>query len=102
MVPLTVYKTRTNREKIIGLIGKNNPYALLLQTRFGIHTFGVKFPIDVVILNNKHVVTTLYEHMQPNRIFVWNPRYSLVLELPPGTILKEKITTGTKIKLVVQ
>ena len=36
-----------------GLLESSAPYALILSTRFGIHTFGMKFPIDVIILDKK-------------------------------------------------
>jgi hypothetical protein len=102
MKTFTITKAKTGTEKIIGLIGKEKPYALLLETRFGIHTFGVKFPIDVVILDNNHVIKAMFEHMQPNRVFFWHPIYKLVMELPDETISKEKIKQGDKIKLVIK
>src|SRR5436305_919642 len=102
MKTFTVTKAKTGADKIIGLIGKKKPYALMLETRFGIHTFGVKFPIDVVILNNNHIVMAMFQHMKPNRIFFWNPKDKLVLELPERTITKEKIKQGNQLKLVLK
>ncbi|SRR5258708_4982775 len=99
---ITVQKAQNRREKTMGLIGKKQAYPLLLQTRFGIHTFGVRFPIDVIILNNRHEVVSTYKNMKPNRIFLWNPVYQLVLELPSGTIENTKLEIGNKIKLVIK
>jgi hypothetical protein len=83
--------------KIIGLIGKKTPQAIFFKTRFGIHTFGVRFPIDVVILDNNKIVVATKKYLQPNKVFLWNPRYNSVLELPEGTIKKQNIQLHDKI-----
>ena len=85
--------------KVLGLIGKKHPHALLLKTRFGIHTFGVRFPIDVVILNKSNEIVTLKEHLLPNRIFFWNPSFDTVIELPEGTIKKYNLKITDKLLL---
>lgn len=85
---LKVKKAKNIKEKVQGLIGKDKPYAMMLETRFGIHTFGLRFPIDVVILDDKNKIVSIRENMKPCRIFLWNPRYKKVLELPAGTIRK--------------
>lgn len=91
VVKLFVKEAASLREKIQGLIGKEKPQAILLKTHFGIHTFGLKFSIDVLILSNDNKVVSLKRNLQPNNIFLWNPRYEKVLELPQGTIEKEQI-----------
>lgn len=89
MVKLFVQETRNLKDKIQGLIGKDKPQALMLKTHFGIHTFGLKFPIDVLILNSGHKVVSMKVNLKPNRIFLWNPVHEKVIELPHG-IIKEK------------
>ncbi|MEX1013632.1 MAG: hypothetical protein WDZ80_00540, partial [Candidatus Paceibacterota bacterium] len=37
-------------EKIKGLIGEKFPRSVYFKSRWGIHTAGMKFPIDVIIL----------------------------------------------------
>ena len=86
---IRVKKIKRIKEKVQGLIGKNKPFPIMLVTRFGIHTFGLKFPIDVLILNNENKVVSIKEGMKPRRVFLWNPYHKKVLELPAGTI-KEK------------
>ena len=68
-------------DKAIGLIGAKKARPVLLKTRFGIHTFGVRFPIDVIVLDNDSRVMKISKNLHPDRIFVWNPRYDTVLEL---------------------
>lgn len=96
---MRVHQAKNLREKVQGLIGSKKPKNFLLKTRFGIHTFGLTFPIDVVILNKSHQVVVLKENLKPYNIFLWNPRYDTVLELPEGTIREEKIELGKKIEL---
>lgn len=74
-----------------GLLG-SQPQATLFYTRFGIHTFGMNYPIDVVILDNKAIVQKIKENLQPNRFFFWNPLYKTVLELPEDTVKKLGLT----------
>ena len=81
MIQLRVKKAHSVLEKMQGLIGKDKAEAFLLETHFGIHTFGLRFPIDVLILNSKHRVVYLKKNLVPYRVFFWNPRFSLVLEL---------------------
>jgi uncharacterized protein len=94
MVILKVKILQTELEKSIGLIGKNPVYPVFFTTRWGIHTFGVLFPIDVLILDDDNRVVDLRERLIPNRIFFWNPKYERVVELPEGIIAKEKILIG--------
>ncbi len=51
----------------------------------GIHTFGMKFPIDVVFLDRSKKVVKVRRHMVPRRISLHLWAHS-VLELPTGTI----------------
>jgi len=85
--------------KSLGLIMKEKPLRLLIKTRFGIHTFGVKFPIDIVVLDSSFNVKSVRESLQPNRVFFWNPVYDQILELPEGDIGELGIEVGQKLIL---
>lgn len=102
MAPLSVKIASNLGEKIQGLIGKEKPYRLMLKTRFGIHTFGVKFPIDILILDKENKVAVMKKNLKPNRIFLWNPKYDKVIELPSGDISKRAIKIKDKIDLLCQ
>lgn len=101
VVKLFVKETKNIQEKIQGLIGKDKPYALMIRTRFGIHTFGLKFPIDVLILNNENKVVSIKKNLKTNRIFLWNPMYDRVIELPRGTIEKKGIRIKSEVHLLL-
>ena len=98
-IHIEVTEATTLVERTKGLIGQETFTPLLIKTRFGIHTFGMKVPIDVLILNTNNNVVAYREKLKPNRIYLWNPRYDTVLELPPGTIENKNIKTGTRILL---
>jgi uncharacterized protein len=84
--------------KIKGLISLK-PQVIAFKTRFGIHTFFMKFPIDVLVLNKNKKVVFFKENIKPNRIVLWNPRYDLVIELPQGSIKESKTELGDIISL---
>lgn len=77
-------------EKTLGLMLKKEPETILFKTRLGIHTFFVKFPIDVLVLDKNMRVRVLKEKLEPNRVMFWNLRFDTVIELPVGFINKSK------------
>lgn len=84
----------TWREKSFGLILHKKPTTMIFQTRFGIHTFFMRYPIDVLILDNQHRVAAMKKNLKPNRIFLWNYQYEIVIELPQGTVERTKTKIG--------
>ncbi len=86
-------------DQIFGLLRRSNPRSLLFKTRFGIHTFGLQEPIDVVVLDDSFKIVKLRENLKPNRLFFWNPKYSLVIELPAETLKKSKTSIGCYLEL---
>jgi|SRR5581483_3194847 len=99
MITLKVKLANSFLDKSIGLLNAKKPFPLLLKTRFGIHTFGMKYPIDVIVLNNQNSVVSLKEQLKPQSIYFWNIFFNTIIELPAGTVKKEKITRGSLIKL---
>jgi uncharacterized membrane protein (UPF0127 family) len=94
-INITVCKKTSFFAKTKGLIGEKKPQAIYFETRWGIHTFGLQFPIDVLIMNEQNKVVKLKENLKPNRIFLWNPRYKSVLELPAAMIKQKRIKHNT-------
>ncbi len=97
MITLRVKEARSWYDKTIGLVGNDKPFPLFLTTRFGIHTFGLKFSIDILILDKSDRVVKIKKGLKPNSLFFWNPIYKKVLELPVGTLNILKIKIGEKI-----
>lgn len=85
-------------KKIIGLIGKEKSEVVIFKTRFGIHTFFLKFSIDLVIISKDNKVVFIKKSIKPGNIVFWNPRYDTVIEMPEGTIEKLQINIGSILK----
>jgi uncharacterized protein len=82
-----------------GLIAEEKPEAMFLRTRWGIHTFGVRFPIDVIVFDDANVVRAMRASLKPFRFFFWNPQWENVLELPAGTIVATHTEVGDALQL---
>lgn len=96
----SLIEAKTFKQQILGLIVHAQPIALLIHTRFGIHTFGMKYTIDILILDHTNHVVHIKEKLTPNRIFFWNPLFSKIIELPQGSIQKSKTTIGDIVRVI--
>ena len=92
----TIQHARTLWARSRGLLGRDGLEAgegLLLQPCSGIHTFGMRFPIDAVFLDGEARAVHLVQEMGPQRVSRYVFKARSVLELPPGTIR----STGTRL-----
>lgn len=79
-----------------GLMGRPGLAAgagMLIQPCSSVHTFFMRFPIDVIFLDRQRVVVGLQAAMPPNRPYAGAWRAHATLELPAGVIA----ATGTRI-----
>lgn len=91
---------RTFSEKVKGLLGEWEPKAMVFKTRWGIHTIGMRFPIDIAVCDHEGCVVAAHENLSPGCIFFWNPRYSTVVELPAGTLQKTKTKKSDRLEFL--
>lgn|GEM_PF-1530341 len=101
MLKIKAQLFKTHKERALGLIPFEKAFPALFITRFGIYTFGMKFPIDVLILNKENKVVKISENLKPGNLFFWPPKYNKVLELPEGFIKRNKIKTGDKVDVEI-
>lgn len=85
-----------------GLMGRAElptGHGLLLDGDNSIHTFFMRFPIDVVFLDRQRRVVHLMHRVAPWRIskIIWRAR--AVLELPPGTLASTDTRVGDLLKV---
>jgi len=88
--------------RLVGLLKRTTlgpEEALWLMPSKGIHTIGMKFPIDVVFLNKNHQVVGLVSGMAPYRLSSVHLRSFSVLELPNGTIRKSHTEIGDQFEI---
>jgi len=97
-----VHKADNFLTRLIGLLKRKNlgpEEALWLMPSKGIHTIGMKFPIDVVFLSRRNLVQGLVSGLAPYRVSgVHFTSYS-VLELPNGTIRKSRTEIGDQLEI---
>ncbi|HEX8932264.1 MAG TPA: DUF192 domain-containing protein [Patescibacteria group bacterium] len=96
---LKIKKLDNSFAKALGLLSAPKAYPVYFKTRFGIHTFLMRFPIDVLILDANNIVVKMAENLTPNKIFLWFPTADQVIELPTGEIKRNKIKLGDKLTL---
>ena len=96
---MKVKKVTKFSEKLLGLSFKNNINPVYFETRWGIHTFFVREPIDVVICDDNFYVRKIVRSMKPWRVLVWNPMYKRILELPANYKEYSEIKIGHKVRI---
>jgi uncharacterized protein len=70
---------------------------LLIEPSSGIHTFGMRFPIDVVSLDAHMRVLGTWEKLGPCRFAAIGWKTRKVLELPAGTIRTSRIEVSDQL-----
>ena len=88
--------------RLVGLLKRTNlgpEEALWLIPSKGIHTIGMKFPIDVVFLDKSNVVLGVISELVPYRISGVRLRGHSVLELPKGTLKKSRTEVGDQLEI---
>jgi uncharacterized protein len=79
----------TGLTRIVGLLGERELPAgdgLLIVPSQGIHTWGMRFPIDVIVLDRGWNVLALRRRMRAFRMTRLFWKAAAVLELPPGML----------------
>lgn len=90
--------------RLRGLIGKapgsfHHGQGLWIVPCRGVHTLGMRFPIDVVYLTREQVVLHLEQSLPPWRFAPVRLRAASVLELPESTLRSTGTTIGDKLEI---
>lgn len=86
--------------RLCGLLGRNGlepGSGILIRPSSGVHTIGMRFPIDVVGLDRKLRVLKVWRNLPPWRITNVNFRIHSMLELAPGHIDHCRIEPGDQL-----
>lgn len=87
--------------RTVGLISKkeiSQAEGLLIKPCCSIHTFFMRFDIDVLFVNRKHEVIALYENVKPWKVLPIHPTSQYVVEFTAGTISSKQISKGNILK----
>lgn len=100
LVNIKIAKSLFSRS--VGVIGWKDfgdKNGLLLTNTSSIHTFFVRFPLEVVFLNKEMEIIKIVENLRPFSFspIVWKAKH--VLEMPTGSISKYALKNGDKINL---
>jgi len=90
-------------KRMKGLLGKSemrDGESLWIKPCNSVHTFFMKFPIDVIFLNKQNYVVAAIENLKPNRLTRLYPKSVSVLELPAGTIEATATMVGDEITFI--
>lgn len=82
--------------RLRGLLGRPEPTrgeGLLIVPSRGVHMFGMRYPLDVLLLDHEGRVVALYPELAPWRKTRIHRDAHMALELPAGSIER----TGTRI-----
>lgn len=85
-----------------GLMGRTDlaPGAgMLIDPCSSIHTFFMRFPIDVIFINRAHQVVGLHPAMPPGRPYAGARGARAVIELPAGVIAASRTQIGDQLEL---
>ena len=89
--------SETRNRGLLGRTGLEPGTGLWLVPCEWVHMFGMKFPIDIVVLNKDDVVVGVQEALKPGWIgkFFWGAHSTL--ELPVGTLEASGTVKGDRI-----
>lgn len=88
-------------QRLKGLLGRSSLTAkqgMVLKPCSSIHTFFMRFSIDVLFLDKNMQVIKAIQNMPPNRLgpMVWGSK--LAIELPAGQIGQTKTQVGDRVE----
>jgi hypothetical protein len=84
---------------LLGQLGLDSGGGLLIDPSSGIHTFGMRFAIDVVALDRRLRVLGVWENLGPFRIAGLSWKTSCVLELPVSAIRDSTTQIGDQLEI---
>lgn len=95
-----VAKTSTTRQKgLLGRTGLPEGGGLWIIPCESVHTFFMKFPIDLVYIDRKNIVKKVCRNVGPWKLSACLTAHSIV-ELPAGTIDRSRTAPGDKLEFL--
>lgn len=93
---IVVSITETRRERMRGLLGRDGlaaGEALLLDRCGSVHTFGMRFAIDILFLDRQQRIVAIH-HEVPRRRLHAHLRAAQTLEMPAGAARRHRFAPG--------
>jgi uncharacterized membrane protein (UPF0127 family) len=99
---VSVSVTQTARERMRGLLGRSHlplDQALLLDRCGSVHTFRMRFAIDVVFLDRHRRIVAIHRDV-PARRMLFNFRAVQTLEMPAGGARLHGLSVGDPLAFI--
>ena len=75
---------------------------LWISPSHGVHTFAMRFPIDVVYLDRERIIIHVEEELKPWRVAAIRIQATSVLELPIGAIRESQTALGDQVDIFLE
>lgn len=82
--------------RLKGLLGTSSlltGHGLIIKPCSSVHTFGMKYPIDVLFVDGNHQIIKIVENMLPGKVSMASGS-KYVVELPTGTAHQAACSVG--------
>jgi protein-S-isoprenylcysteine O-methyltransferase Ste14/uncharacterized membrane protein (UPF0127 family) len=97
-----VVSARSIGARLVGLLGTYPPdkeTALHILPCDGVHTFGMRYPIDTIFLDKDGSVVKVVKDLRPNRVTRPLRSAASALEFPAGTLAEGQIRIGDRLRV---
>lgn len=91
----------SRRKGLLGRDGLEPGHAVLIAPTQGVHTFGMRFPIDIVAIDRDGVVVKLRADV-PRRRIVLALKAFAIIELAAGSIRAANLAVGARLLVIPQ
>jgi uncharacterized protein len=95
-----ISKTTNFFERMCGLLTKpplKENEGLLISPCSSVHTFGMRYPLDLVFLDKQWIIVKIVESLKPYRMSL-SGSASMVLELAANNIERLQLATGQQLE----
>ncbi|HEY7098379.1 MAG TPA: DUF192 domain-containing protein [Terriglobales bacterium] len=96
----------THWSRFMGLMGKDSAdfsggQGLWITPSHGVHTFAMRFPIDVIYLDGRKIIVHLEKRLKPWRMAPVRMGAASVIELPEHTLDQTGTAVGDEIEIAM-
>lgn len=87
--------------RLRGLLGRpelEEGQGMLIRPCHGVHMYGMRYPIDVALIDQGGDVVAVYRELAPNTRSGWHGEAACALELPAGMLARTGTVVGDRIE----
>ena len=91
--------SKSRRKGLLGRDALADSHALVLAPCGSVHTFGMRFPIDVLFVSADGSVIKIVERMSAWRM-AGSLQACVTVELPTGSVQRHQVLTGDRLSIL--